>query len=274
LDPSGSAIDVCSQGGAQYYPSLAAVGTNFLVAWTDDRSSGDTGSDIYAARVSGDGTVLDAGGFAVWTSPGNQVRPVVAGTSNEFVLVWEDLRSGQEFVSTRIGVDGAVLDPWGVPLAGSGDRVLPAVAADGGGKILVVSEGFRRNSRRMVAGLISGEPAAANPILQFGRAVYTVSEAGKFAKIKVGLKGKYSGVITVDLITSDGTAVAGSDYLPQVTRLVFGAGKTSMVVSIPILNDLAVEGNETLTLDLRNPVGGALLGARHTATLTILDDDD
>ncbi|HXI51144.1 MAG TPA: Calx-beta domain-containing protein [Candidatus Saccharimonadales bacterium] len=272
LDPSGASINVCTAGSCQT-PSVAAVGTNFLVAWVDTRSAGDTGDDIYATRVSGNGTVQDVGGFPVWTGVGDQDGVVVAGTGTEYVLVWEDSRAGQELVSARVGTDGVVLDPQGVPLAGSGDRVLPAATGGAGGKLLVVSEGFRKNSQRIVASVMTGDTATANPIIQFSSSVFSISEAGKWAKVKVGLKGKYSGVITVDLITVDGTAVAGADYMPQATRLVFSAGKTSVQVSIPIINDTVVEGNETVTLNLRNVVGGAYLGPKHTATLTIVDDD-
>src|SRR5262249_33461567 len=42
---------------------------------------------------------------------------------------------------------------------------------------------------------------------------------------------------------------------------------------IPIINDTAVEGNETVNLTLSSPTGGATLGSQTTAVLTIQDDD-
>ena len=44
-------------------------------------------------------------------------------------------------------------------------------------------------------------------------------------------------------------------------------------VLIPIVNDTLVEGNEIATLTLDQPTGGAIIGPRSTATLTIVDND-
>ena len=47
-----------------------------------------------------------------------------------------------------------------------------------------------------------------------------------------------------------------------------------MVVSIPLVNDFATEGSETINLSLSNPTGGALLStSANSAVLTITDND-
>lgn len=271
-DPSGSPIQITSTGSGSF-PVVAGHGTNYLVAWVDDRSSGDTGLDIYAARVAGNGMVPDFDGFPVCTSPTSQFNPAVAAGPNEYLLVWEDRGSGNQLYSARVSTNGAVLDMWGVPLAGSGDRITPAVAYGGANKYLLVSEAFRRNSQRTAAYVMSSDPPSTYPIIQFSTTSYSVAENGKFARITVTLKGRYSGVVTVDFATADGTAFAGTDYMPQAGRVVFANRKTSAVVMVPIIDDLVDEMNETVTLTLQSPVGGAWLGLRHTATLTILDND-
>jgi hypothetical protein len=43
--------------------------------------------------------------------------------------------------------------------------------------------------------------------------------------------------------------------------------------AIKIRNDSKVEGNETFTIKLTNPTGGAVIGEQGTATVTILDDE-
>jgi len=53
----------------------------------------------------------------------------------------------------------------------------------------------------------------------------------------------------------------------------FAAGQTTRTFTVPVFPDIAVEGNETVLLSLSSPTGGAILGPRSTATLTIVDND-
>ena len=53
--------------------------------------------------------------------------------------------------------------------------------------------------------------------------------------------------------------------------LTFQKGQTSQSFDVATLPDQAVEGNETVVLELSNPTGGATVGARKTNTLTITD---
>src|SRR5262249_8670706 len=52
----------------------------------------------------------------------------------------------------------------------------------------------------------------------------------------------------------------------------FAAGESSKTFTIPIINDVLVEGNETFTITLSNAVG-ATLGLPAAATVTIVDND-
>jgi hypothetical protein len=79
--------------------------------------------------------------------------------------------------------------------------------------------------------------------------------------------------VTVDYSTHDGTATAGADYTAVSGTLTINPYLTTQTFTIPILNDLLVEGNETFLLTLSNATGGARLGANGTATVTILDED-
>ncbi|MFY0575126.1 hypothetical protein ACN28S_12810 [Cystobacter fuscus] len=54
----------------QYAPAVAHNGKNFLVVWYDYRSGS---ADIYGARVSGTGTVLDPSGIRISTAINSQV---------------------------------------------------------------------------------------------------------------------------------------------------------------------------------------------------------
>ncbi|RPH54718.1 MAG: hypothetical protein EHM84_01125, partial [Lysobacterales bacterium] len=55
--------------------------------------------------------------------------------------------------------------------------------------------------------------------------------------------------------------------------LTFDAGVKSASFQVPIRNDTRDEVNETVNLSLSNPGGGAVLGTRRTALLSIVDND-
>src|SRR5258708_34754971 len=56
-------------------------------------------------------------------------------------------------------------------------------------------------------------------------------------------------------------------------RFRFGPGVTSKSFTVLLIDDVYVEGNETLNLTLSNPAGAAVLGSPSTAVLTIADND-
>ena len=61
-------IGVSTAAGTQANVSVAASGTQFLVAFEDRRDaavSGDTRPDIFGLRVGSDGVILDPGGFEI-----------------------------------------------------------------------------------------------------------------------------------------------------------------------------------------------------------------
>jgi hypothetical protein len=91
------------------------------------------------------------------------------------------------------------------------------------------------------------------------------------AAFAVRLSRPSASAVTVDYATSNGTATAGSDYQSRSGTLSFSPGVTLRVLEVPVLGDIAVEGNETFFVDLGNPVGAELADGR--AVGTILDDD-
>src|SRR4029077_15811493 len=118
-----------------------------------------------------------------------------------------------------------------------------------------------------------GSPTQQPGTLQFDSAGYSVNENGGTATITVTRTGGSDGPVSVDYATSNGTATAGSDYTPASGTLNFAAGETSKTFTIPILDDAAIETDETVNLTLSSPGGGATLGSQAPATLTITSDD-
>ncbi|MFL6283809.1 MAG: Calx-beta domain-containing protein, partial [Pyrinomonadaceae bacterium] len=111
-----------------------------------------------------------------------------------------------------------------------------------------------------------------SPRVQFTATSYSVRESDGAAQVQVIRTGSDESPASVKFATSDGTAHAGSDYTAASGTILFGIGERSKTVSIPILNDNAIEGDETVNLNLSNSVGGGLGSITH-AVLTILDDE-
>jgi hypothetical protein len=111
------------------------------------------------------------------------------------------------------------------------------------------------------------------PTVQFSAASSSGSEATTPASIAVTLSAASGQTVTVNYATANGTATAGSDYTATSGTLTFNPGVTSQTISVPIINDTVVEGDETFTVTLSGPVN-ATLGATATHTYTINNDDN
>lgn len=110
--------------------------------------------------------------------------------------------------------------------------------------------------------------------LQFSNAYYSVNEGGGSKTIIVKRVGGNVGSVPVHYATANGSAVAGSDYTARSGTLTWANGNTApKTFSVPIVNDSAVERNETVRLILSAPTGGATLGSPAQATLVIVNND-
>jgi len=117
--------------------------------------------------------------------------------------------------------------------------------------------------------------AERNPrgTIRFTIKSFSVPESAPSAKISVVRGGGHEGTVTVEYTLSGGTALSEGDFTPVTGTLTFGPRETSKTFEIPIANDTTTEGNESLTVILRTPTGGADLGVPASALLTITDDE-
>ena len=106
-------------------------------------------------------------------------------------------------------------------------------------------------------------------------ATASVTEAGSIG-VFVNRQDYGAGAVSVEL-TIGGTAIIGEDFsLPQQTY-VFSwtdGDMNAKTLWIPMINDRRKEAEETITLSLSKPTGGALIGTPSSATVRVLDDDD
>jgi hypothetical protein len=110
--------------------------------------------------------------------------------------------------------------------------------------------------------------------IQFSSATAAVTEGGS-ATLTLTRTGSTLGSASVDYVTRPGGASAAVDYAVRSGRVTFGPGVTSRTISVPVLDDVLVEGAEAFTVLLSNPSPAASvrLGSPSTASVAIVEND-
>ena len=135
--------------------------------------------------------------------------------------------------------------------------------------------GFRQSESLNINGYFQyasdlGDPSPGR--FAFSAPTSTVDESSPSIQIRVERLGGTDGVVSVDYATIDNDTTELEDYVPVVGRLTFGEGESSMLITVPIIQDPFSEGDETFNIQLSNPIGGATIDTAE-ATVTIVDDD-
>jgi hypothetical protein len=135
VSPSGTVLDaggilISHVQGYAYRPAIAFDGNNYLVAWADARRHN---VDIYGARVSPEGDVLDPSGIDIAISDRDRWQPTIAFDGTNYFVAWADGRAGCCSIhGARVTPDGSVLDREGIVIATRGnEQVNPTLAFDG-----------------------------------------------------------------------------------------------------------------------------------------------
>jgi len=137
LDSAGFVVSQAPRG--QCVPVVGFGGASFLVVWED---YGSGSGDIYGARVTPQGAVLDTQGIFISHALNDAPRPAVAFDGMNFLVVWKDRRNGDygDIYGARVTPTGVVLDPAGVPISTGEDWQAEPFAAFDGTNFLVVWE--------------------------------------------------------------------------------------------------------------------------------------
>jgi hypothetical protein len=105
----------------QFNPRVTWNASEFLAVWDDKRNATtffDERTDVYAARFTADGAVLDPGGFPVANDVLPAQLPAVATVEDQRSIVLASLfRSGAPHSSYRVGSYLVIANPVDVPLA-------------------------------------------------------------------------------------------------------------------------------------------------------------
>jgi hypothetical protein len=103
VDPNG--IQVTTAAHLQAEPAIAFDGRDVVIAWSNHRY--DLDGDIYAARLTTSGELLDPKGIPVSTGAQREVEPAIASAGGTSFIVWEDNRARL----TKDDIYGARLRP-------------------------------------------------------------------------------------------------------------------------------------------------------------------
>ena len=113
----------------------------------------------------------------------------------------------------------------------------------------------------------------AAPTLSVADAKFAEGNAGTtMANFTVSLAQPTVTPVTFDIATKSGSALAGTDFAATSrTGVTIPAGSTSATVSVPIVGDTAIEGNETFQVLVTNVVGAPL---RDGVAIGTIGNDD
>jgi hypothetical protein len=241
---SGAALDM---GAVEFAP-----GTVTLSVTSVNVSEAGVSATLTVTRSGGsDGAASVGYATADGTATAGQDYGATSGT-----LSWPDRDATDRTITVPISDDTAV----------EGDETFTLALSNVQGALL------GRASSALVTNVDNDTGSPGNLSLNVDSV--TVNEGAGTATLSVSRAGGSAGAVSVVYATAGGTATAGQDFTATSGTLSWPDGDVSArTITIPISDDTLSEGDETLTLSLSNPQGGAQLGAISLATITIVDND-
>ncbi|MBK7956738.1 MAG: T9SS type A sorting domain-containing protein [Bacteroidetes bacterium] len=135
---------------------------------------------------------------------------------------------------------------------------------------LIANNGAITTGQQFTGTIIDNDFA---PIIQFNSISSNISEGNAVHSFQVKLNKPNASPTSVNITAVGGTA-NGSDYSLTTTTVNFAANdSTPKNVNLNIVNDIQVEGNETIQFKFSNPTNNAIIGADSMHTVTINDND-
>jgi hypothetical protein len=190
---------------------------------------------------------------AFTTLPGTAVAGTDFAVTNG-TLSWADGELGPKNLSVALANDPAT----------NGDVTFFAMLTNATGGAFIGPRGTARVT------VFDDESAAS---VEFESAAYSLGESDGQVTLTVRRSGGGTSIPplrTVGFTTSNLAAQAGSDYAAGLGALSFSGAVLTQSVTVAVLDDFAVEGDETFAVQLRTP-NGLALGARSNALVTIRD---
>jgi hypothetical protein len=122
----------------------------------------------------------------------------------------------------------------------------------------------------LVLGLFTPVAATAAPGALLVKDKTTVEDAGTVS-VRIVLAKRVDHKVWVSYRTKNGSATAGADYTAVSGRIKFPAGAKARHVTVPLLDDSTVEGNEKFKLRIFDPERASIVD--RVGRVTIVEDD-
>jgi glucose/arabinose dehydrogenase len=286
---TGAFIDtfVASSSGGMNKPGAVAFGSDGNLYVVDDPanavlryqgpSGASPGAPLPAAGQTGATFVAAGSGglsFPTDLAFGPDGNLYVNNTANTLAVLKFDGATGA-FLSTAVA-------------PGSGGLSLPrGLAVDQDGRVYVADQFSNAVHRYDSTGQYLDDPVVGSPnsvtvaiglaLDAQGRLLLSGKQSNTVVRYDRGVTATLSAAsatpVSVGYATSAVSATAGADYTEQAGTVTFAPGQTSRLILLATHDDVLIESNETFTVQLSKPTGGATIGTG-TAAATIVDDDN
>ncbi len=228
----------------QEQPQAASDGTNFLVAWRDNRAQTPP-ETIYAARVASDGRLLDRptairipDPYDTPTTAWTNAPPVVAWTGGMYIVAWQDWGSRSMRI-VRVDREGQVLDARPRTIANVGN-IMYGAGASTGNRALIVYLGSD-SSLHAVLFDADGRIIAPNVLLPLGGSPAVASNGESFYVTWARWDGSQNLLMGARL-ASDGTSADARVIATTLTGpMIASNGNDYLITYIDAQKRLAIE---------------------------------
>ncbi|HWU85865.1 MAG TPA: hypothetical protein VN253_01215, partial [Kofleriaceae bacterium] len=119
---------------------VASDGSDYFVVWQDQRD--DRNDDIFGARVSAAGVILDANGIRINAAAGVQQNPAIAYVGTGYVVAWEHvIAAGNADIEAAFVSSTGAVTQLGTIAGTAANETGPSLAARGSEALLVWTDG-------------------------------------------------------------------------------------------------------------------------------------
>jgi len=202
--------------------------------------------------------------FVTCTGPADDMAPNAGvlefdGASGNFVTTF--VANGEGGLAKPIGL---AFDQVGRLYVGDGNWAIHRYNSQGQYIDDPVNSSATTDSQLVPFGMVFNSQGA---LLVSSRNINAIAEFN--SGVLVTLSAPSSSPVSVQYATSDGTAIAGTDYTAQSGTVTLAPGQTSFLIPLVTLADPLPISNDYFNVTLSNPTGGATI-ANGNAVVTIV----